>query len=493
MPTVPSSQKSRLGFHYYPDLNHYRESDLRSWVPKLQSLGASWLTLLAPSDRAIPESFISGLVGEGIDPVLHFPISLATFPTARDLAILFNMYNRWGIKYVVLFDRPNNRSQWPTDAWARTHLVERFLDHYIPLAEIALHTGLTPVFPPLEPGGDYWDTAFLRAALESIKRRGHNLLLDHLVLGAYAQAGERPLNWGSGGPECWPSSKPYNTPPGEEDQCGFHIFDWYLSISAAAVGKACPMLLFQVGSRMGERPHPKTPPMDVSTHSLRNLAIAKALAADSQSNGMDPVDQAILANMSPIPEQVLGAHLWLLSSAAESKYCDHSWFNPDGSALPIVESLQKWHSKHKKFSRQIESLFQAHSLGQHTPHRPAHPIAHYLLLPTYEWGVADTHLDLVRSFIKKHQPTVGFSLDEAARAERVTIVGEAHDYPDGVLDNLRASGVTTDYLAKDGTSIASGFQESSEAQESSPVFASKPVWTTFQPSFPAEYIYQVAS
>ena len=66
---------------------------------------------------------------------------------------------------MVLFDRPNLRANWPAAAWAQSNLVERFLDVFQPLALAAVQAGLIPVFPPLEPGGDYWDTAFLRSCL----------------------------------------------------------------------------------------------------------------------------------------------------------------------------------------------------------------------------------------------------------------------------------------------------------------------------------------
>ena len=62
----------RLGFHYFPDTLHYQNSDLNKWLPILQELGASWITLIAPIQRAIPESFLKGL----IDPSCIFmPLS----------------------------------------------------------------------------------------------------------------------------------------------------------------------------------------------------------------------------------------------------------------------------------------------------------------------------------------------------------------------------------------------------------------------------------
>ncbi|HJW91752.1 MAG TPA: hypothetical protein VJ436_14025, partial [Anaerolineales bacterium] len=243
------ANNTRLGFHYFPDTAHYRESDLHAWLPELQALGASWLVLLSPSSRAIPEQFLTGLIEAGIEPILHFPFSQAAQPNPQELGVLFENYSRWGVHYVVLSDRPNNRFAWPAAAWSQHDLVERFIDRFLPTAEMALGAGLQPALPPLEPGGDYWDTAFLRAALQSLERRGKFSLLERLVLSAHASPGQQPLNWGSGGPERWPGARPYTTPPGSEDQRGFRIFDWYLAIAQAVLGKPCPILLLGVCSR----------------------------------------------------------------------------------------------------------------------------------------------------------------------------------------------------------------------------------------------------
>jgi hypothetical protein len=348
MPTFPTpNNNTRLGFHYFPDLDHYSERDLRTWLPELKSLGASWITLIAPADRAIPEPFLRGLIEEDIEPVIHFPLSFESFPTARDLAFLFNNYARWGVNYVVLFDRPNIRCVWPKSAWAQTHLVERFMDYFVPLADIALQSELIPVFPPLEPGGDYWDTAFLRSTFGSLLRRGQTELIDRLVLGAYAKAGELPLNWGSGGPEHWPSARPYFTPPGSEDQLGFHTFDWYISITKAVLDKTIPVLLFKAGSRPMSQHKSKLKNMDANTHSLRNLAIAKSLIAGNQPDSLSYLDKSTIDALDTIPSQVLGCNFWLLSTSSQSPHLQHAWFRPDGNQQAIAKVLKNWNIKHK--------------------------------------------------------------------------------------------------------------------------------------------------
>ena len=111
-PSLPI-RNNRFGFHYFEDSEHYRDYDLAIWLPVLQSLGSSWTLLQAPSSRAIPESFITGLVQGSVEPVLHFPSSIGNLPSPSDLAPLLSSYQRWGCHLVVFFDRVNSHASWP--------------------------------------------------------------------------------------------------------------------------------------------------------------------------------------------------------------------------------------------------------------------------------------------------------------------------------------------------------------------------------------------
>ncbi|KAA3648019.1 MAG: hypothetical protein DWQ07_03235 [Chloroflexi bacterium] len=445
--SVPPNNQ-RIGFHYFPDTQHYRQEDLDLWLPRLQSLSAQWLTLITPKDRAVPEFFLQGLLDAGVEPILHFNVSLAEPPTPDDLQLLMESYERWGVHYVCLFDQPNCHEQWKRASWAQVDLVERFLDIYLPLAEEVVGTGLHMVFPPLKPGGDYWDTAFLRAALSSIQKRGHDQVLNKLVLGAYASANHKSLDWGAGGPERWPGAQPYYTPEEEQDQRGFYIFDWYNTITQAALGHTLPTMLFKAGCTLSN-------PEEAEEHSQHNLQVVELLNLSSK-------------NPNPVSENVLGANFWILSAPEGSPPAKQAWYQEDGTALPVVEAL---------ISSPIESFVQAKILEplaetepENTPSTqdlfddspaPAskgyttQKIDHYLLLPTFEWGVNDWHLDVIRGFVKSHQPTVGFSLEEAAQATRVTVIGSEKDFPDAAVSQLRNAGCIVRQVSGDGTSIAS--------------------------------------
>ena len=437
---APKYDNHRLGFHYYPDTLHYRDSDLSKWLPILQELGASWITLVAPVERAIPENFLKGLIEAGIKPILHFhaPINSTVLGEVRPC---LGTYASWGVQYVCFFDRPNLRSAWPAYAWAQNNLVERFLDIFLPLAETALLAGLTPVFSPLEPGGDYWDTAFLQAALQSIHRRGAQSLEDKLLLGAYAWSANRSLNWGAGGPERWPGATPYQTKPGSEDHLGFRIFDWYLALSQAILGKPCRVILIGAGSRLGDDAQPGNPPVDTQMQTQMNLTIAQLMTANSS--------EALPAGIEPVTSNVLACNFWLLAAASDSPHADQAWFHPDGSTLPVANHICQWinaQNPRKPRPEVLNELF--------CPTAPSKPIHHYLLLPSYAWGISGWHFELIRPFVQKYLPTIGFSVLEATHASRVTILGNLTCFPTDTLDTLINSGCVVEHIEGDGTELA---------------------------------------
>ena len=427
------AQQHRIGFHYFSDTLHYRDSDLIRWLPELLSLGASWITLNAPDDHAIPEPFISGLIKANIQPILHFRPSTSRSVDIEHLKPLLTIYARWGVRHVVFFDRPNQLSNWSPAGWAQDKLVERFLDLFLPCAEAALFSGLTPVLPPLEPGGNYWDTAFLRDLFAAVNRRGYASLLNHLSLSAYARAGNRPLNWGAGGPERWPSTKPYFTPKDSQDQRGFRIFDWYLAISNASLGKSLPIMLFGAGCHPGDSSDPQHPPITPETHAARHVEIARALAGQE-------------SELEAIPAEVIACNYWPIFSAPGYPEASKAWFQVNGITLPVVESMRNWAISHKPVPASAVSC----GPGRFNPH----PIAHYLLLTEELWTRHGINSTILRAFLQKYKPTIGFSAVEAAFAHRVTIFGSILNFPEVVVDQLTAAGCLVERILEDGTVIA---------------------------------------
>lgn len=504
---MPISEKqdpgTRLGFYYLPDTVNYGMHAAQLWAGELKKAGANWLLLQAPTERAIPETFLSPLVEAGIHPVLHFNQPLDSTNSSEDYRVLLNHYARQGAKYAIFYDRPNTRQKWTASVWAQEDLVERFLDQFLPLAELALYEELVPVFPVLEPGGDYWDLAFIRTALKSLLRRANRRLINGIVLAVNSQAGNRPLDWGAGGLDRWPGVRPYQSEPGIQDHRGFRTFDWYSDICYQELGVTLPIFLMNAGSKVGDSQDEHYPAVDSQGMLERNLEIIRWLHHDPDVHalsGKAPAD--ILAcffdvmdnDLSPAdagsfnPKQpfLIEMRRWAASYRGEisqisedeiespnntkkmiaTAFASKSLNTENQSELMIdeTENLDVNHqtmfsnssqSKPASASEQsIEPLFPEIEIPETDQSEATQPISHYVLLPLYAWGAAEWDMELIAPIIQEKHATIGFSLTEAAMADRVTVVGGTEVYSDQALEVLRKSGCIVERLLPDGTLVA---------------------------------------
>jgi len=389
---------NRLGYHYYPDDRHYTEKDLVAWLPALRALGASWLTLRGSASRAIPEPFIRGLLEAGIAPIVSLPIRMTAVRPA-ELTGLLEAYAHWGVRHVVIGDRPNTRPQWEPAEWGRSALVERYLDRLIPLLQAQRSAGLQPVLPPLEPGGDYWDTAFLASTLTALVRRGQQPLVRDLALGIYAWTHSRPLDWGRGGPKAWPSVRPYQASTDAQDQRGFRIFDWYNQIALDSLGRSLPMIALSAG--VGPSWNPESEEDGATVTSM-----ARAACAD-------------------VPESLLALNFYLLCADADAPeypaglYADPS--TPRAAARALFAFVAQPASS--------PTLAAAKTIG------------HYLLLPT-NGTLGREAWNSLAEYVLVWRPVIGFSVTEASLATEVTLVGDTRALPVSLENELRAAGCT---------------------------------------------------
>jgi hypothetical protein len=222
-----------------------------------------------------------------------------------------------------------------------------------------------------------------------------------------------------------------------------NVFERYLPVIESELGHQVPMLMLRAGACL-EQHHQ---PMDLQEHTRQNLAIAQALQIDqdlpSSTRDCQSCDQAV-PNIR-IPKAVRACNFWLLASELDAGPAAlQAWFQPTGARLPIVDALEQW---------QQHPTNTTSSSGAHSPAR--HPLAHYILLPAYAWGAASWDLELVQPFLQKFHATLGFSIEEACLAERVTVVGSEQVFPTSELHKLRLAGCQVERLNRDGTLIAS--------------------------------------
>ena len=446
LPQSPLPQRSsRLGLHYFQDSLHYRESDLTTWLPELMALGISWLVVQSSVERAIPEFFLRGLLKAGIEPIIQFNFKPANAPAPAQVRSLFEAYAHWGAKAIYMFDKPNRKDVWASSSWMQQDLPERFLDRYIPLANQALDMGLIPVFPALEPGGAYWDTAFLRSCLQSLLKRDQQRVIQSLVLGVYGWTHHHNLTWGAGGPERHPTAKAYQKSTGSEDQLGFRIFDWYQAIAQAVLQQAVPVILLQAGQP--EDPFHPTASQTPEEKTTVTLQVARLMAGEKV---YDSENGAIL--FSPVQNSVLAANFWLLSDDPKGPFSSSTWYQSPNGTLPLVSAIKAWRGANQT-SPQVADVSPAPKTAN-PPLPKCHPICHYLLLPNPASTTKGFSLDGLRSFIQLYMPTIGYSLQDATLAARVSVAATPDQIPDEILEPLRMSGSAVVRINRDGTFFA---------------------------------------
>ena len=410
--------RQNLGFSYFSAPEYLVRNRIETWFPILKDLGSTQLILEASYDRGIPEDVFQLAYENGQEVILHFTGELPLARRFNEVAVLLDAYARWGVRYIILGDKPNSKTGWDTSGWKNDNLVDRFLDRFIPLADYVEKLGLIPVFPPLQPGGDYWDTAFLEMAVRGLQKRQMDSVLKKMAVASYGYTFNRSLIWGAGGPERWPGARPYSTPEGQQDQLGFNNHVWMQAIIERTCGVRPAMLILDSGNPFA------APGL---THDIKPLEALQQIVEscsgeDSKDQGEIPVlDASLIActfDMDTLTELLEGSlsisSLQILFKAGEPD-------NQDKSA-PKLNS-EKW-------------------------------IEHYLLLPAHGTGVSDVVLNKVRPIIKRFSPTIGFSIEEARMAKRVSVFPDPILFTDEKLRTLRSAGCTVEVLPHSGIEIA---------------------------------------
>jgi hypothetical protein len=410
----------QIGFSYFTEPKYLVAQHLNTWMPLMQKWGATYVVLHSNFDLAVPEDVFIGTRNNGLIPFVHFPVPLPSARTFNDASVLLDIYKKWGVESVILGDQPNAKHAWPIANWHYETLVENYLNRFIPLANHAVRIGLHPILAPLLPGGDYWDCAFLELLLDGLKKHQMEHVIQSLTLSSYGYTFHKPLQWGEGGPERWSGSKPYQTPEGHQDQIGFNNYEWVQASSQRMLGEKLPVLILDAG-----RPSPSIEPVE-DERSIKSLQILINACRKNLSKETGPSIELPSFN-----DLVLGCTFSL------------DMFRILLGGKFSIESLERLFFGRKNTE---DKAFTAHPEVKY--------LKHYLLLPAYASGVPDVVLNKVRPLIKSLQPTVGFSLEEASCAVKVSIFPDPYLFPDEKINQLRAAGCQVEILPNTGIEIA---------------------------------------
>ena len=268
------------GFPLFSGYTPLPGSDLQTWLPELQALGAPGWCCAPNWAGPSPSRFLSGLKPAGIEPVIQFQLPLENLPDQREISMLLEVYARWGARYVVFFDQPND-APGPGPLWLGAAGSGRAIPGSLPAGGQ----------PGLRAWGwclsfRHWNRVeaigiplFCAARCRPSSAASRRSCLQNLVLSAYAWTGGHTLDWGAGGPERWPQARPYLVPEGSQDQRGFRIFEWYQAVARSVLQQPCPMMLFQAG--LPADPAAVPPQVTRRSYTTTCLDIARLVAGET--------------------------------------------------------------------------------------------------------------------------------------------------------------------------------------------------------------------
>lgn len=225
------------GIHWVPTTRSSREVVDR-FLKEAAAMGMKWVVFLNDgADIGQNDYLVEQIVAHGMMPVMRI-YTPGVGPIPGDLGAMVRHYVQRGVRYFQIYNEPNLRAE----NFGQAPDVERYLDYWLPAAQVVAANGGLPGFGALAPGGDYDDLAFLRQALASIKRRGMVHVLDRAWISLHNYTLNHP-------------------PEYTRDSNGFLKFRWYDRIVREVLGRSLPIIGTEGGTYVGAHEDKTYPPV----------------------------------------------------------------------------------------------------------------------------------------------------------------------------------------------------------------------------------------
>lgn len=280
------------GMHWIPTTSSPPEVVDR-FVREAQEMGMKWMVVLNDGAQVGANDYlVTRLVQSGIMPVMRiYTPGLA--PIAGDIEAMVRHYKQLGVSYFQLYNEPNLRLE--NDGAAPD--VNRYLDAWIPAAKRVVAAGGLPGFGALSPQGEVDDRDFLARALQGLKARGEEWLLDRGWLSMHNYAGNLPL----------------------DNPDGFLRFRQYADILQRELGRIIPIVGTEAGTYVNEHV--------------------------DEARQVDLVSGAYRYMVSQAEPYNFSYAYWIIANQAggghDKSFEWQALFKPDGWVSPLVDALKR--------------------------------------------------------------------------------------------------------------------------------------------------------
>jgi hypothetical protein len=320
------------------------------------------------------------------------------------------VYGRWGVKYACLFEQPNIISSWGEYEWNNHDVVETHLNKFFQFAQSCVENNIKPIFSPLFPGGDYWDLAFLEESMKGFAVYANPHILDNVILSAYGWRWGHTIEWGAGGKQKWPEAKPFQSDQKVQNQKSFRTYEWYLEVSEKVLGKKLPIIILEAGLQNEiDLSETRDTPNPLNDKSI----IPNLLAGGNLYNPLHPNQL-----LSPIPHEVIGCNLFILSAVSDKSLLPYRWFSSAGDQLGTENVFGV---KNNNLPENCEKLPKEIDIS---PENIQFKYRRYVLISDSLKPNMPDLLERLDPYIRKYKPQIGFSKMDALNAAYILVVTE---------------------------------------------------------------------
>ncbi len=450
--TSSTNRPKQLGFHYYEDTDHYDEASLDYWLPKLQAAGTRWLVLSVTENVEIPENFIQRIAAAGIEPVITLGLALSEPLPLALFRERVAYYRKSGAHLIRFFDHPNMKEAWSVEDWLKPDLVERFVALFVRYAEICLSQKMIPLFPLLQPGGDYWDISFLKASLKILKTQHNETILPNIIFSADAGFQEHPLDWGAGGPASGRFTAAYHSD--HTDHKGFHIYEWYQAVLKQELNKTVPMILFHSG-----RWSDATGPFDISPKEAKQQLVQVLSMLQQPGTEQALPSYVVACNLYKLPVEFMTNKRYqdeaALSGRVNRGVMLRNVFHkePQVATQKIAKSVSSeigelfwrglsavapfFYGEGKKLIRIIAENFVKIVRSLIAIFLRGENFSTYFLLPDTESLLTEEQREIINRFSGRKNIKTGKNLNEALTVPKVILLNDISLYPKNIIRQLR--------------------------------------------------------